>query len=213
MRFGIELAGAAATADPRVLGELAHIAEASGWDGIFLEDYIVHHSAAGIPTCDPWVVLAVMAMRTDRVRLGTEVTALPRRRPWKLAREVATLNHLSEGRIVLGAGLGDVNDPGFAAVGEPTDARTRSSSMRRSRSSTASGQRSHSPLRVATTTSRSSPFTPRPFSSRGFPSGLAGAGPTRALGAVQPGGTVSAPTWIPAASTSGKTKPPSTSRK
>ena len=125
MRFAIEFAGAGATADPRILGELAHIAEASGWDGAFLEDYIVHHSAAGIPTCDPWVALAVMAMRTDRVRLGTEVTALPRRRPWKLAREVATLDHLSEGRMVLGVGLGDVNDPGFTAVGEPTALRTR----------------------------------------------------------------------------------------
>lgn len=59
------------------------------------------------------------------MRLGTEVTALPRRRPWKLAREVATLDHLSGGRMVLGVGLGDVNDPGFAAVGEPTAASVR----------------------------------------------------------------------------------------
>jgi hypothetical protein len=66
-----------------------------------------------------------MAMSTHRVRLGTEVTALPRRRPWKLAREVATLDHLSGGRMVLGVGLGDVNDPGFAGFGEPIEATVR----------------------------------------------------------------------------------------
>jgi alkanesulfonate monooxygenase SsuD/methylene tetrahydromethanopterin reductase-like flavin-dependent oxidoreductase (luciferase family) len=66
-----------------------------------------------------------MALDTSRVRLGTEVTALPRRRPWKLAREVVTLDHLSNGRMILGVGLGDTNDPGFGAVGEPVDATTR----------------------------------------------------------------------------------------
>jgi alkanesulfonate monooxygenase SsuD/methylene tetrahydromethanopterin reductase-like flavin-dependent oxidoreductase (luciferase family) len=126
MRHGIEFAGAAETSDPRVLAELAHIAEESGWDGVFLEDYIVHQNGPSTPTCDPWVALAAMALSTDRIRLGTEVTPLPRRRPWKLARELATLDHLSNGRVVLGVGLGDVeNDPGFSSVGEPLDARTR----------------------------------------------------------------------------------------
>ena len=125
MRFAIEFAGAGATADPRILGELANIAEESGWDGVFLEDYVVHHKRPGMPTCDSWIALAAMAMRTHGVRLGTEVTALPRRRPWKLAREVATLDHLSKGRMVLGVGLGDVNDAGFAGVGEPTETSVR----------------------------------------------------------------------------------------
>lgn len=48
-----------------------------------------------------------MALRTERIRLGTTVTAPPRRRPWKLASETVTLDHLSNGRLILGAGLGD----------------------------------------------------------------------------------------------------------
>jgi alkanesulfonate monooxygenase SsuD/methylene tetrahydromethanopterin reductase-like flavin-dependent oxidoreductase (luciferase family) len=63
-----------------------------------------------------------MALRTNRILLGTDVTPLPRRRPWKLARETVTLDHLSGGRLVLGVGLGDTNDPGFAQMGEATAA-------------------------------------------------------------------------------------------
>jgi alkanesulfonate monooxygenase SsuD/methylene tetrahydromethanopterin reductase-like flavin-dependent oxidoreductase (luciferase family) len=123
MYHALEISGAGATADPRRMAELAHIAEDSGWDGVFLEDYIVHHS--GLPTCDPWVALAAMATATRSVRLGTEVTPLSRRRPWKLARELVTLDHLSDGRVTLAVGLGDTNDRGFGAVGEATDVRTR----------------------------------------------------------------------------------------
>ena len=71
--------------------------------------------------CDPWVALAAMALSTTRVRLGTTVTPLPRRRPWKLAREVVTVDHLSNGRVTLGVGLGDIGDPGFTQVGEELD--------------------------------------------------------------------------------------------
>jgi alkanesulfonate monooxygenase SsuD/methylene tetrahydromethanopterin reductase-like flavin-dependent oxidoreductase (luciferase family) len=123
MKFGVELAGAGVTADPRLLADLAGEAEEAGWDAVFLEDYIVHHT--GAPTADPWVSLAAMAGATSRVRLGTEVTALSRRRPWKVARELTTLDHLSQGRMILGVGLGDLNDPGFGAVGEATSLRKR----------------------------------------------------------------------------------------
>jgi alkanesulfonate monooxygenase SsuD/methylene tetrahydromethanopterin reductase-like flavin-dependent oxidoreductase (luciferase family) len=66
-----------------------------------------------------------MALSTKRIRLGTTVTPLSRRRPWKLARETVTLDHLSNGRLILGVGVGDVTDRGFAQVGEVTNTRQR----------------------------------------------------------------------------------------
>lgn len=107
MRYGLCLPNAGPWGDPRTLGALAQVAEEAGWDGVFLEDYIVWQGHQGTPTYDPWVILAVMALRTERIRLGTTVTPLPRRRPWKLASETVTLDHLSNGRLILGAGLGD----------------------------------------------------------------------------------------------------------
>ena len=108
------------------MAELAAEAERAGWDGVFLEDYIGYQGQTGTPTYDPWVTMAAMAVATSRVRIGTSVTPLPRRRPWKLAAEAVTLDHLSGGRLVLGVGSGDVNDPGFGATGETADAVTRS---------------------------------------------------------------------------------------
>jgi alkanesulfonate monooxygenase SsuD/methylene tetrahydromethanopterin reductase-like flavin-dependent oxidoreductase (luciferase family) len=76
-------------------------------------------------TYDPWVVMAAMAMRTGRVRIGAMLTPPARRRPWKLARETIALDHLSGGRLVLPVGLGALDDGGFGKVGEPTDRRVR----------------------------------------------------------------------------------------
>lgn len=123
MRYGLSLGNGGPCADARTMAELARMAEESGWDGIFLEDYIVYHDREDLPTYDPWVVLATMVLATESVRLGTAVTALPRRRPWKLARELVTLDHLSGGRMILGVGLG--HPPEFARFGEPDDARLR----------------------------------------------------------------------------------------
>jgi hypothetical protein len=125
MQYGLELSNADFAGDARTLAGLAALAEATGWDGVFLEDYIVHWSGPAAPTYDPWVALAAMAVNTRRVRLGTTVTPLARRRPWKVARETVTLDHLSGGRLTLGVGLGDVSDPGFGAVGEVTDGKAR----------------------------------------------------------------------------------------
>jgi alkanesulfonate monooxygenase SsuD/methylene tetrahydromethanopterin reductase-like flavin-dependent oxidoreductase (luciferase family) len=77
------------------------------------------------PMYDPWVVMAAIAMRTERVRVGAMLTPLSRRRPWKVARETVTLDHLSKGRLVLPVGLGALDDGGFGKVGEPTDRKTR----------------------------------------------------------------------------------------
>jgi alkanesulfonate monooxygenase SsuD/methylene tetrahydromethanopterin reductase-like flavin-dependent oxidoreductase (luciferase family) len=108
--------------DPRTAAELAASAEAHGWDGVFTWDAI---AIGSMEAYDPWVVMAAMAMRTERVRLGAIVTPPARRRPWKLARETMTLDRLSGGRLVLPVGLGTLDDAAFGGVGEPTDARTR----------------------------------------------------------------------------------------
>jgi alkanesulfonate monooxygenase SsuD/methylene tetrahydromethanopterin reductase-like flavin-dependent oxidoreductase (luciferase family) len=126
VKYGVELPNGCEYGDPRTLADLAQLAERSGWDGIFLEDYIVWQSHQDVPTYDPWVALAAMAMRTERIRLGTEVTPLARRRPWKLARETVTLDHLSNGRLILGVGLGDAKgDISFTHFGEETDDKRR----------------------------------------------------------------------------------------
>jgi alkanesulfonate monooxygenase SsuD/methylene tetrahydromethanopterin reductase-like flavin-dependent oxidoreductase (luciferase family) len=96
--------------------EVAREIEDAGWDGVFVAD-----SVYGL---DPWVTLAGMAMRTERVRLGTLLTPVSRRRPWKLASEMATLDQLSNGRVVISAGMGAI-DTGFDKVGEVTDRKVR----------------------------------------------------------------------------------------
>lgn len=79
MRYSVSLG---AIHPPAALAEFAALAESSGWDAIFLEDYIVYQGQVGTPTFDPWVSLAAMAVATKDIRLGTLVTPLPRRRPW-----------------------------------------------------------------------------------------------------------------------------------
>src|ERR1700686_4535348 len=109
--------------DIHTLADLAHEAEAAGWDGVFYWDGIYIQEAG--PMYDPWIVLAAMALRTERVRLGLILTPPSRRRPWKLACETVTLDHLSHGRLILPVGLGALEDGGFGKVGEVTDRRQR----------------------------------------------------------------------------------------
>ena len=118
MQYGIVIT----TGDPRTAADLAADAEAAGWDGVFTYDAIAIGDGE---MWDPWILLAAMAARTERIRLGAMVFAPSRRRPWKLAREIVTLDHLSNGRLVLPVGLGALDDAGFGNVGEPVDARTR----------------------------------------------------------------------------------------
>jgi len=112
-------------ADPRVLVELAVEAEAAGWDGVFVWDHIAREEDPSVPATDPWIALAGMAVRTQRVRLGIMVTPLARRRPWKVAREAVALDVLSDGRFTLGVGLGGGAQAEFAAFGESPDPRVR----------------------------------------------------------------------------------------
>jgi alkanesulfonate monooxygenase SsuD/methylene tetrahydromethanopterin reductase-like flavin-dependent oxidoreductase (luciferase family) len=120
IKYGISVSPAGPAGNPRTMAELGALAEQSGWDGLFVEDYLVFQGNFGTPTYDPWVVLAAVAMTTNRVRLGTMVTPLPRRRPWKVAAEAVTLDHLSGGRVILGVGLGGSGDVNFSATGEPS---------------------------------------------------------------------------------------------
>jgi alkanesulfonate monooxygenase SsuD/methylene tetrahydromethanopterin reductase-like flavin-dependent oxidoreductase (luciferase family) len=80
----------------------------------------VHQSDGAVPTCDPWIALAAVAVGTKQIRLGTSVTPFSRRRPWKVA-----LDQLSNGRFILGVGLGDAGEAGFSRVNEVKDAKER----------------------------------------------------------------------------------------
>ncbi|MGH3090215.1 MAG: LLM class flavin-dependent oxidoreductase [Rubrobacteraceae bacterium] len=108
--------------DPLTVADLARDVEEAGWDGAFYWDGIC---VGAFDTYDPWVVMAAMAMRTERVRIGAMLTPPARRRPWKLARETTTLDHLSNGRLVFPVGLGATDDGGFSKVGEPTGKKAR----------------------------------------------------------------------------------------
>ncbi|REF35508.1 LLM class flavin-dependent oxidoreductase [Thermasporomyces composti] len=100
MKFGFVMP----SGDARDAADLAAIAEDHGWDGFFVWE--------GIWSVDAWTCLAAAAMRTQRIRLGTMLTPLPRRKPWELASQTSTLDNLSGGRVILAVGLGVSADEG-----------------------------------------------------------------------------------------------------
>jgi alkanesulfonate monooxygenase SsuD/methylene tetrahydromethanopterin reductase-like flavin-dependent oxidoreductase (luciferase family) len=110
--------------DPRLLADLAASAEAEGWDGFFLWDHVNYRPPVRA-VADPWVALSACATVTERIRLGPMVTPLSRRRVQKLARETATLDRLSDGRLVLGVGLGSDRNGELEPFGEVVDPRER----------------------------------------------------------------------------------------
>lgn len=116
MKFGFVLPGGTA---PQQL-ELARMADRAGWDGIF-----VWEAAYGV---DAWTLLAAIAAQTDRIKLGTMLTPLPWRRPWKVASQVVTLDQVSNGRAILAVGIGAV-DTSLGNTGEVIDTRTRAEMM------------------------------------------------------------------------------------
>ena len=124
MHFGISIPPFADFSDPRVLADLAHDAESAGWDGFFIWDHIFFDPTFH-PIADPWVSLAAVAMNTHRMRIGTMITPIARRRPWKLARETVSIDRLSEGRLILGVGLGDPVQWDYGFFDEVTDAKVR----------------------------------------------------------------------------------------
>jgi alkanesulfonate monooxygenase SsuD/methylene tetrahydromethanopterin reductase-like flavin-dependent oxidoreductase (luciferase family) len=123
-RHGIFVAPFDELFDPRVLAELAARAEERGWDGFFLWDHVRYRPPVRA-VADPWVALAAVAAATSRIRIGPLVTPLARRRAHKLARETVTLDHLSGGRLILGAGLGSDRSGEFTDFGDAADPRER----------------------------------------------------------------------------------------
>lgn len=121
MKYGIYLPNFGPFGDARVLAGLAHDAEKAGWDGFFIWDHI---AGMGVPFVDPWVALAAIAMSTQQIRIGTTVTPLPRRRPWKVARETVSIDQLSGGRLILGVGIGGGADE-WEDLGEQADLKQR----------------------------------------------------------------------------------------
>ena len=120
MKFGLQLPNLGPFSDIHYLIQLAQEAETAGWDGFFLWD----HVAIPQRMVDTMTVLTAIATVTSRIKLGPMITSPSRRRPWKLARELTTLDQLSDGRIILGVGLGE-SDYDFEHCGEVTSAKIR----------------------------------------------------------------------------------------
>lgn len=116
MRFGLDVPVNGAYADPRLLGRLAAEAERAGWDGFFVQDIF----SSVDPVADPWIALTAAALATERVAIGSLLTPLPRRRPWEVARQAATLDQFSGGRLIFAAGLGNAEQD-FTPFGDPWD--------------------------------------------------------------------------------------------
>jgi alkanesulfonate monooxygenase SsuD/methylene tetrahydromethanopterin reductase-like flavin-dependent oxidoreductase (luciferase family) len=131
MKYGIDIPNYGWFGDVDTIVEVAKDAEDAGWDGLFIWDHmlILKQEVAVLPILDPWIALAAIACNTKRIRLGPMVTPLPRRRPWKVAREAVTVDHLSKGRLIMGVGLGAPPDAEFGCFGENPSARIRAEKM------------------------------------------------------------------------------------
>jgi alkanesulfonate monooxygenase SsuD/methylene tetrahydromethanopterin reductase-like flavin-dependent oxidoreductase (luciferase family) len=123
MRCSINVPNFGDFADATTVATVAAAAEQAGWDALFVWDHVVHNKVKrrGQPFGDPWMLLTAAALATSRIRLGTLVTPVARRRPEQLARQVATLDSLSGGRVIFTAGLGGPIEDEYGSFGEPTD--------------------------------------------------------------------------------------------
>jgi probable F420-dependent oxidoreductase len=119
-----------ACADPDTSARVARLAESLGYDSLWAGEHVVVPSPRVDPSpmdpeepiLDPLVALAHLAAQTERIRLGTGVIILPQRNPVVLAKQLATLDVLSAGRLILGIGVGYL-EPELAAIGVPMEAR------------------------------------------------------------------------------------------
>ncbi len=128
MRWGLSISLSGDLADPMLIAEVSVAAEAAGWDGVFVWDHLWNRTL--VPFADPFVTLAAIAAATDRVLIGTMVTALPRRRPQLVAQATTSLDRLSGGRMVLGLGLGVDSYGEYSLFDEPAvDDRARAAAL------------------------------------------------------------------------------------
>jgi alkanesulfonate monooxygenase SsuD/methylene tetrahydromethanopterin reductase-like flavin-dependent oxidoreductase (luciferase family) len=126
MRYGIVVSNLDDQADPRLAIRLARAAEEAGWEAFFMWDHLGF--VWGSPSCDPWISLSAVAVSTTRLKLGTAITPLARRRPQVVANALGSLDLLSGGRVIFGAGLGGVTKE-FTAFGEPGAAKERAAML------------------------------------------------------------------------------------
>jgi alkanesulfonate monooxygenase SsuD/methylene tetrahydromethanopterin reductase-like flavin-dependent oxidoreductase (luciferase family) len=181
MRYAINVPNFGDYADPDTFVRIARDAEAAGWDALFVWDHILVDRDWGVPIADPWVLLAAAATVTERIRLGPMVTPLPRRRPWVVARQTVTLDHLSRGRLTMGVGLGEPPEAEFSAFGEDPSAVVRAAQLDEGLA-VLTGLWSGQPFSFHGTHYRLEPmrFAPRPFQTPTIPVWVAGYWPHRA---------------------------------
>lgn len=123
MKYSVNVPNFGEFASPEAFAEVARHVEAAGWDALLVWDHVVGERSERWEIADPWVLLTAAALSTTRIRLGTAITAVARRRPTKLARELTTLDRLTGGRMILGVGLGEPVDDEYGALGDTTDRR------------------------------------------------------------------------------------------
>ena len=140
------------------LVDIAQAAEGAGWDGFFVWDHLTYRPP-NRAAVDSWSVVAAVAAMTSRVRLGVLVTALARRDPAAFAQQVATIDLLSRGRVVVGAGLGSMPEELRRSVVAPTMLNARNVWTRHLKSSVISGAES-----LSVTTERARRLIPTVFS-------------------------------------------------
>ena len=127
MKYGINLPNFGWFGDIDFLIEIAGEAEDAGWNCFCIWDHLLvfKQDDMVLPFADPWIALTAIACNTTKIRLCPLVTPLPRRRPWKVARETLTLDHLSKGRLTLGVGIGAPPDVEFEYFGENSNPKIR----------------------------------------------------------------------------------------
>jgi alkanesulfonate monooxygenase SsuD/methylene tetrahydromethanopterin reductase-like flavin-dependent oxidoreductase (luciferase family) len=127
--FGANLPIIGEFANIELLTDLARVAEGAGWDGVFVWDTLLFDDKAMPPVIDPWITLASIATATSRVTFGPMVAQIARRHPWDVARQIVALDRLSNGRLVLGAGLGFAAEADFSDFGLSADRRIRAEQL------------------------------------------------------------------------------------